>query len=78
MDTTPTYFTLIDAAALAGISPQTLRAYERDGLLTVPRNSAGCRVFTMEVIGSVRQIAEARTLRAGRNYHRRTLLVVAR
>lgn len=76
MDATPRYFTLIDAASLAGISPQTIRAYERDGLLTVPRNSAGHRLFTMENIASARQISQARMLRAGRGSHRRAPLMV--
>lgn len=71
MDNTPRYFTLLDAAALAGVSPQTLCNYEHDGLLAVARNSSGYRVFTMETIAAAKQIAKAREARHGRNYRRR-------
>lgn len=41
---------IADAAAVCGVSAHTLRYYEREGLLDVPRNGAGRRVFDAEAL----------------------------
>jgi DNA-binding transcriptional MerR regulator len=45
--------TIAEAAALTGISAHTLRYYERIGLLTVPRDAAGHRIFGPTEVGRI-------------------------
>ena len=45
-------------AELAGVHPQTLRNYERSGLLTPQRTSGGSRRFSDEDLASLRRIQE--------------------
>jgi DNA-binding transcriptional MerR regulator len=56
--------TIQKAAEQAGLSPGTLRTYERDGLITPQRDSTGRRVFTLVDVDQVRRVAAER--RAGR------------
>lgn len=46
------------AAELAGMHPQTLRIYERRGLLTPARTTGGNRRYSEEDIARLRRIAE--------------------
>lgn len=46
------------AAELAGMHPQTLRIYERRGLLTPARTTGGNRRYSDEDIARLRRIAE--------------------
>lgn len=46
------------AAELAGVHPQTLRIYERRGLLTPARTSGGNRRYSDADIARLRRIAE--------------------
>ena len=46
------------AAELAGVHPQTLRIYERKGLLDPGRTPGGSRRYTMEDIVQMRRIQE--------------------
>ena len=52
-----------DAAAQVGVSIGTLRAYEREGLLTPQRDSRGCRLYTQRDITVARRIASQRAER---------------
>jgi DNA-binding transcriptional MerR regulator len=65
--------TIKTAAEQAGLSPGTLRAYERAGLIRPQRDSAGRRVFTPTDVIELRRIAAARrasrTSGLGRLYH---------
>jgi len=52
-----------DAAAEAGVNPQTLRYYERRGLLPAPaRTPGGHRWYAPEAVGTVRRIKAAQRL----------------
>jgi len=53
---------LRSAADAAGLSPDTLRSYCRQGLITPERDSAGRRLFSDEDIALARQI-RAKNLR---------------
>ncbi len=46
------------AAELAGMHPQTLRMYERRGLVTPTRSSGGTRLYSYEDVTRLRQIQE--------------------
>lgn len=46
------------AAELAGVHPQTLRIYERKGLLDPARTSGGSRRYSEEDISRLRRISE--------------------
>lgn len=46
------------AADLAGVGPQTLRLYERHGLLTPARTSGGTRRYSQHNLDQVRRITE--------------------
>lgn len=52
--------TIKTAAAQAGLSPGTLRTYERAGLLSPQRNSAGQRVYTPLDVQQAKRIAAER------------------
>lgn len=59
------YLTIRAAAEQAGISPQTLRSYERLGLISPARDSAGRRVFTPIDVAQARRVAAERAKRQG-------------
>lgn len=59
------YLTIRAAAEQAGLSPQTLRAYERAGLIKPERDSAGRRVFTPIDVAQARRVAAERAKRKG-------------
>ncbi len=59
------FFTIKSAAKQVGISPQTLRSYERAGLLKPERDSAGRRVFTPIDVAQARRVAAERAKRRG-------------
>ncbi len=59
------YLTIRAAAQQAGISPQTLREYERLGLIRPERDSAGRRVFTPVDVAAARRVAAERAKRRG-------------
>ncbi|MER3453368.1 MAG: MerR family DNA-binding transcriptional regulator [Acidimicrobiia bacterium] len=46
------------AARLAGVHPQTLRVYERKGLIHPERTPGGTRLYSDEDIARVRRITE--------------------
>jgi len=46
------------AAELAGMHPQTLRMYERRGLVTPTRSAGGTRLYSYEDVTRLRQIQE--------------------
>ena len=48
-------------AELAGVHPQTLRNYERNGLLNPQRTSGGSRRFSDEDLAALRRIQELTT-----------------
>jgi DNA-binding transcriptional MerR regulator len=58
--------TIQKAAEQAGLSPGTLRTYERAGLLSPHRDSAGRRVFTAVEVAQARRIAAERLAGRGR------------
>lgn len=46
-------FTITDLSRLLGKSPVTLRGWERQGLISFPRNGRGDRRFTLEGVRTV-------------------------
>ena len=59
------FMTIQTAAAKAGVSPGTLRNYERAGLLTPQRSSSGHRLFTSADVEIARRIAAEHRARWG-------------
>jgi DNA-binding transcriptional MerR regulator len=49
----PEHLGIADVAELTGLSAHTLRYYERIGLVDVPRDAAGRRVYDREAVGRV-------------------------
>ena len=49
-------FSIAVAAELTGLHPQTLRIYEREGLLDPARSPGGTRRYSTEDIGRLQQI----------------------
>ena len=49
-------FSISVAAELTGLHPQTLRIYEREGLLDPARSPGGTRRYSTEDIGKLHQI----------------------
>lgn len=50
-------FTISTAAELTGLHPQTLRGYEREGLLEPARSAGGTRRYSPKEIDQLREIA---------------------
>ena len=61
MSTPRSIYVISVAAELAGMHPQTLRIYERRGLLNPARTAGGNRRYTDEDIARLRRIAELAT-----------------
>lgn len=59
------FMTIRSAAKAVGVSAQTLREYERVGLLRPERDSAGRRVFTPVDVAQARRVAADRAKRQG-------------
>lgn len=57
-NSTTTFYVISVAAELAGMHPQTLRIYERRGLLNPARTAGGNRRYSEEDIKRLRRIAE--------------------
>lgn len=55
--------TIADAAALTGLTPDTLRYYERDGLMlrAVPRAGSGHRAYAEADIAWIRMVTRLRS-----------------
>ena len=53
-----TFYVISVAAELAGVHPQTLRIYERRGLVNPARSSGGNRRYTDADIARLRRIAQ--------------------
>ncbi|MDD7967252.1 MerR family transcriptional regulator [Actinomycetospora lemnae] len=49
----PDRMAIAEVAALTGVSAHTLRYYERIGLVDVPRDAAGRRVYDRDAVGRV-------------------------
>jgi MerR family transcriptional regulator, heat shock protein HspR len=60
-DTRHGVFAISVAAELAGLHPQTLRIYEREGLLEPARSSGGTRRYSGEDVDRLRLIADLTT-----------------
>jgi MerR family transcriptional regulator, heat shock protein HspR len=60
-DTSHGVFAISVAAELAGLHPQTLRIYEREGLLEPARSSGGTRRYSGEDVERLRLIADLTT-----------------
>src|ERR1700756_5177895 len=60
-DTNHGVFAISVAAELAGLHPQTLRIYERQGLLEPTRSSGGTRRYSGEDVERLRLIADLTT-----------------
>jgi MerR family transcriptional regulator, heat shock protein HspR len=60
-DTGHGVFAISVAAELAGLHPQTLRIYEREGLLEPARSSGGTRRYSGEDVERLRLIADLTT-----------------
>lgn len=53
--------TIAEAAAETGLTTHTLRYYERDGLIAVPRSSTGHRRYSDKDLDWIRLISKLRT-----------------
>lgn len=51
-----------EAARLAGVSPETLRVWERERLIRPRRTAGGHRLYTAEDVGRLRQIVRLRRM----------------
>lgn len=51
-------FAISIAAELSGLHPQTLRVYEREGLIEPSRSSGGTRLYSGQDVIRLREIAE--------------------
>jgi MerR family transcriptional regulator, heat shock protein HspR len=60
-DTRHGVFAISVAAELAGLHPQTLRIYEREGLVEPARSSGGTRRYSGEDVDRLRLIADLTT-----------------
>jgi MerR family transcriptional regulator, heat shock protein HspR len=60
-DTSHGVFAISVAAELAGLHPQTLRIYEREGLLEPARSAGGTRRYSGEDVERLRLIADLTT-----------------
>ena len=56
-DTDHGVFAISVAAQLCGLHPQTLRVYEREGLVDPDRSSGGTRLYSGRDVEKLRQIA---------------------
>jgi DNA-binding transcriptional MerR regulator len=63
-DTKDAPLTTLDAAKLADVSPETIRAWERLGRLPAVRTSSGQRIFTKPNV--LKAVAERAERKAGR------------
>ena len=61
------------AAELAGLHPQTLRIYEREGLLDPARSAGGTRRYSRRYIGRLQEICALTADRLNRAGIRRVL-----
>ncbi len=59
------YLTIRTAAQQAGLTPGTLREYERLGLIRPARDSAGRRVFTAVDVAQAKRVAAERAKHKG-------------
>lgn len=57
-DTERGVFAISIAAELSGLHPQTLRVYEREGLIEPSRSSGGTRLYSGQDVARLREIAE--------------------
>jgi MerR family transcriptional regulator/heat shock protein HspR len=57
-DTDRGVFAISIAAELSGLHPQTLRVYEREGLIEPSRSSGGTRLYSGQDVARLREIAE--------------------
>jgi DNA-binding transcriptional MerR regulator/quercetin dioxygenase-like cupin family protein len=56
----PLEFGISEAARMVGVSPATLRAWERDGLVRPVRTAAGYRRFSIEDLDQLRRVRNLR------------------
>ena len=56
-DTDHGVFAISVAAQLCGLHPQTLRVYEREGLVSPARSAGGTRLYSGRDVEKLRQIA---------------------
>lgn len=56
-DTNHGVFAISVAAQLCGLHPQTLRVYEREGLVDPDRSAGGTRLYSGQDVEKLRQIA---------------------
>lgn len=54
-------FAISVAADLAGLHPQTLRIYEREGLIEPHRSAGGTRLYSTADVDRLREIADLTT-----------------
>lgn len=62
----PSGFSIAEVAREVGVSPPTLRVWEREGLVSPPRTERGYRVYRE---GDVERLKEVRRLRALKGYN---------
>ncbi len=58
-------FTIGEAAEIVGVSPSTLRFWEREGLISPQRTSGGARRFTWEQVKRLKKIKELKAKGSG-------------
>ena len=61
----PIIYRIGSAARRAGVSRETIRNYERRGLIVIPRDSTGDRFFTEKEVNRIREVYDV--LRQGRH-----------
>jgi MerR family transcriptional regulator/heat shock protein HspR len=65
--------TIQKAAEKVGVTPNTLRIYERLGLIAPARNSAGQRVFSTSDVAKAKKFAAQRRAKRGSGLRNATI-----
>ncbi len=60
----PAYFLIGDVARLANLASETIRRYERQGLIHPARTAGGQRIFTDNDLAAVQQLRAQRAAHA--------------
>ncbi len=58
------FFTIGDVARAVNLAPETLRRYERQGLITPARTAAGQRIYTRADLAAVQALRAQRAAHA--------------
>ncbi len=58
------FFTIGDVSRLAHLAPETIRRYERQGLIAPARTAAGVRIYSPAAVAAVQELRAQRAANA--------------